>query len=281
MPDPLRLLKTIARAIEAIRDQPGRSGRVVDLADAEEILIAGDLHGHVGNFQALYRIADLAKNPRRHLIIQEVVHGKFYYPLGGDKSHQLLDLFSALKAQFPARVHMLMGNHELAQWTDRPIIKGDDDLNALFLSGLEEAYGEQASGIYGAYRRLFAVLPFAIRTANRIFISHSAPTARHAGNFRLGLLQQDEHDLAEFAPKGCIYSLVWGRDCSAENIAAFLKKVDCDWLVSGHIPCEHGFEAPNEQQLILDSCSSPAAYALLPARRSLTRNEFYSSVFLI
>jgi hypothetical protein len=281
MPDPLRLLKTITRATEAIHVQPGRRGRFIELADAEEILIAGDLHGHVANFQALYKTADLAKFPRRHLIIQEVVHGTFRYPLGGDKSHQLLDLFSALKVQFPARVHLLMGNHELAQWTDRPIIKGDDDLNSLFLNGLEEAYGEQASAIYGEYRHMFAALPCAIRTSNRIFISHSLPTPKHRDNFSLALLEQNEHNLAEFAPKGHVYSLLWGRDCSSDNVAAFLKKVDCDWLVSGHIPCEHGFEAPNEQQIILDSCGSPAAYALLPASRSLTRNEFYSTVFLI
>jgi hypothetical protein len=235
----------------------------------------------VANFQALYKIADLAKFPHRHLIVQEVVHSTFRYPLGGDKSHQLLDLFTALKAQFPARAHLLMGNHELAQWTDRPIIKGDDDLNSLFLNGLKEAYGEHASRIYGAYRQLFAVLPFAIRTSNRIFISHSLPTPKHLDHFSLGLLEQDEHSPAEFAPKGCVYSLLWGRDCSPANVAAFLKKVECDWLVSGHIPCEHGFHAPNEQQIIVDSCGSPAAYALLPTSRSLTRNEFYSSVYLI
>ncbi len=281
MPDPAKILKTITRATEATRAQPGRRGRFIDLADAEEAVIAGDLHGNVGNFQALYKIADLAKFPRRHLIMQEVVHGKFRYPLGGDKSHQLLDLFSALKVQFPGRVHLLLGNHELAQWTDRPIIKGDDDLNSLFLRGLEEAYGEHASAIYGAYRHMFAALPFAIRTSNRVFVSHSLPTPKHRDNFSLALLERDTHNPEEFAPKGCVYSLLWGRDCSSDNVAAFLNKVDCDWLISGHIPCEHGFEAPNEQQIIVDSCGSPAAYALLPANRTLTRNEFYSSVFLI
>ncbi len=133
------------------------------------MVIAGDLHGHVPNFQAVYQQAELAKHPRRHLVLQEVVHGKFRYPLGGDKSHQLLDLFAALKNQFPTRVHLLMGNHELAQWTDRPILKGDEDLNLLFVNGLQEAYGEQASGIYGglqaqACSRRFAAS--AIRTAN-------------------------------------------------------------------------------------------------------------------
>jgi hypothetical protein len=281
MPDPERLRKTIERAVEAIRQQPGRRGRFIDLRDADEVLVAGDLHGHLANFQAIYQAADLAKHPRRHLILQEVVHGKFRYPLGGDKSHQLLDLFSALKNQFPARVHLLLGNHELSQWTDRPIIKGEEDLNMLFVNGLQEAYGDKASTVYASYRQLFAVLPLAIRTANRIFISHSLPAEKYRDGLTLTLLEQEDHPPEDYSPKGSVYSLLWGRDCSAANAAAFLRNVECDWLVSGHIPCEHGFATPNEQQIILDSCTSPAAYALLPANRPLTRNEFYATVFLL
>jgi hypothetical protein len=281
MPDPERLRKTIDRAVDAVRRQPGRRGRLIELRDADEVLVAGDLHGNIGNFQAIYKIADLAGHPHRHLVLQEVVHGKFRYPLGGDKSHQLLDLFAALKNQFPARVHLLLGNHELAQWTDRPIIKAEEDLNVLFINGLQEAYGEGANGVYDGYRQLFAALPLAIRTANRIFLSHSLPTEKHRDGFLLSTLEQDEHRAEDLAPKGVVYSLVWGRDCSAANTAGFLEKVACDYLVSGHIPCEHGFATPNEQQIILDSCASPAAYALLPANRPLTRNEFYATVYLL
>jgi hypothetical protein len=254
---------------------------LLNLRDAEEVVVVGDLHGHVANFQAVYKFADLAKNPRRHLVLQEVVHGKFRYPLGGDKSHQLLDLFSALKIQFASRVHLLMGNHEMAQWMDRPIMKAEENLNSLFIAGLQEAYGEHASSIYGAYRRLFAVLPLAIRTENRIFISHSLPKEKFLASFSLSTLEQAEHAPDDFAPKGKLYSLVWGRDCSANNAAEFLNKVGCDWLVTGHIQCDHGFATPNEQQIILDSCGEPAAYALFRTDRPLTRNEFYASVYLI
>src|SRR5262249_31570536 len=100
MPDPSRLLTTISRAVDAVRATPGRTGRFFELAGAEDVLIAGDLHGHIANFQALYKIADLSNHPRRHIVFQEVIHGKFRYPGGGDKSHQLLDLFCALKCQF-------------------------------------------------------------------------------------------------------------------------------------------------------------------------------------
>ena len=281
MPDPSRLLNTIARAIDALRATPGRCGWLVELTDASDVIVAGDLHGHIANFQTVYKAADLANHRRRHLVLQEVVHSKFRYPLGGDKSHQLLDLFSALKNQFPSRVHLLMGNHELAQWTGNPIMKGDEDLNALFSSGIAEAYGNRAAEIESAYQQLFSALPLAIRLPNRVFLCHSLPAAQYAERFDLSILETDEPPNEAWQPKGILYALLWGRDCSKANAELFLNKVNCDWLITGHIPCDAGFATPNERQLIVDCSTSPAAYAVVPADRPLTRDEFLNVIRVI
>ena len=58
-----------------------------------------------------------------------------------------------------------------------------------------------------------------------------------------------------------------GRDTRPATVAACLQKVDADLLVSGHIPCERGFDAPNDRQLILDSMGTPACYCLFPTGR--------------
>src|SRR5262245_15440048 len=281
MPDPDRLLRTLYKAADAVRQTPGRKGRFVQLANASEVLIAGDLHGHIGNFQAIHKVAALDKNPRRHLVLQEVIHGKQKYPQGGDKSHQLLDLFSALKCQFPGQVHMLLGNHEMAQWANRVVLKEDRDLNGNFLEGVHEAYGDRGPEIYDMYMRLFGMLPFALRTANRIFISHSLPRQKAVDTFELRHLQTDAFPPEELTVGGSVYELLWGRDTRAETSAAFLKKVDCDWLVSGHISLETGFAMPSPQQIILDCCDHPAAYVLLPADRPISRDEFKGSVRML
>src|SRR5271168_2361882 len=109
MPNPERLLSTLNQAVRAFRATPGRRGHVVYLPLEAEVLIAGDMHGSVENFRLLLKIAELAKNPHKHLVLQEVVHGPFLYTGGGDKSHQLLDLIAALKCQFPTRIHYLLG----------------------------------------------------------------------------------------------------------------------------------------------------------------------------
>jgi hypothetical protein len=270
MPDPAKLLPILSRAAATFRATPGRTGRVVMLGDADGLLVGGDLHGHLGNFQALMKKADLGNHPRRHLVLQELIHGPFRYPNGGDKSHQLLDLIAALTCQFPGRVHFLPGNHEIAQATGRMIQKGDDFYNELFIRGIESAYGERADDVYAAYLDMIAASPLAVRTANRIFVSHSLPSELRMDSFHYEELLRDTRpeDLESHGP---VYALVWGRDTRAANVAAFLAKVDADLLVTGHIPLETGFSCPNNQQLILDSMGSPAGYALIPTDRPLEK----------
>ena len=278
MPDPDRLLTTLRQARQAYRTTPGRHGRLVHLVDASEVLVGGDLHGNLENFRRLLSLADLAKHPRRHLVVQEVIHGPFEYPGGGDKSHQLFDVVAALKCQHPRQVHLLPGNHELAQWTGRLVEKNDRDLNQLFAQGVETAYGRRAAEVGAAYAELFAALPLALRTDNRVFLSHSLPSGQRLGSFDPSLLEREELPPEELLPGGSVYALVWGRDTSAANVEAFLRKVDADVLISGHIPCERGYDVPNERQLILDSLGASAACCLFPADRPLTFAELLGCV---
>ena len=65
---------------------------------------------------------------------------------------------------------------------------------------------------------------------------------------------------------------------TAANAAAFLQKVDADLLITGHVPCENGFDVPNDRQLILDSLGSPACYCLFPTDRPITHAELIACV---
>jgi hypothetical protein len=281
MPDPDKLLNTLRRAKDLTRTTPGRRGRLVELANAIDVLVAGDLHGNIANFQRLMKAANLAANPGRHLVVQELIHGTFRYADGSDKSHQAVDLWSALKCQFPARVHYIPGNHELAQWTNRAIAKADLDLNANFLDGIRTAYGRHGDDIYAAYLELFRALPVAIRTANRVFLSHSLPTPSAMPNFDAKRLLQDEHTDSDVGLGGMIFAMSWGRDVSPANTAEYLRRVDADWLISGHIPCDNGFATPNDRQIIVDSLGDPAAYCLFPAKEPMTFDKILACVNLL
>ncbi len=278
MPPPARLLTLLRQAAALARATPGRRGRVVTLQDCTEVVVAGDLHGHVAHFQAILTAADLRNFPQRHFVVQEVVHGKFRYPGGGDKSHQLVDLFAALKNQYPKRVHYIPGNHELAQWTGRTVLKADEDLNALFRAGVTAAYGSSGMEVYAAYLDLFRSLPLVLRCPNGVLISHTLPASGALTAFDPARLAADSYEDADLLPGGTVHSLLWGRDTSQRNAEAFLRMMDAELLVTGHIACDEGYDAPNGRQLILDAAEHPAGYAVIPTDRGLTHAELVACV---
>jgi len=254
---------------------------MISLEIAEEVLVAGDLHGNLENFRRLLLVADLERFPHRHLVLQELVHGPYRYPDESDKSHQLVDLVAALKCRYPSRVHLLLGNHELAQWSNQWIAKAEADLNALFRKGVEFAYQQRAAEIYQAYLELFAVLPLAAITPNRVFLSHSLPAASRIEKWDPGILYRDWETAEELQPGGDVYSLVWGRNTKPETVTRFLQIVNADWLISGHIPAEKGFAIPNDRQIILDALGTPAGYCLFSASIPLSHRELVESIKLL
>jgi hypothetical protein len=275
IPDPAKHLITLRRAAVAFRATPGRRGRLV-VPDASEVFATGDLHGNLENLKRILKLADLAAHPRRHLVLQEFMHGPYHYSGGGEKSHQALDVLAALKCQYPDRVHFLLGNHELSQMTGRRIAKEGGDLLEGFRRGVATAYGDHSEAVYAAYMDLLAAAPLAVKTVNRVFLSHSLPPP--AKPFDPAVLEQDECDPKEYLPGGSVHSLVWGRDVSEAAATAFLAKVDADLLITGHVPCEAGFERANGRQLILDSLGATAAFCLFPADRPLTQEELLQGV---
>jgi hypothetical protein len=282
MPAPDRILNSLRKAIEMVKATAGRRGHFVDLQSCHDVLVVGDLHGHVPNFQAIWKLADLVNHPGRHLVVQELIHGKFYSANGGEKSHQLVDLFAAMKVQFPDRVHYLPGNHEMGQWTGRKILKGDADLNEQFRLGVLAAYGEKAMPeIYRGYLELFQVCPLGLRTPNQVFISHTLPPGRQLPLFTLKQLEAETFEPKDLEPGGTVYGILWGRDTSEETATEFLRKVECDWLVTGHIPADAGYSLPNTKQITLDCSNVPGGYVLFPADRQLEEGELAKCVGVV
>ncbi len=281
MPPPERMLTTLKKATDATRGTLGRTGRLLQLNGATEILVAGDLHGNLPHFLSILKAADLANQPGRHLILQELIHSEFFYPNGGDKSHQLVDLFAALKCTFPERVHYLPGNHEIAQMLGRQIAKGAQTQNTLFAEGLKHAYGTSAVEIHKAYNELFRASPLAIRTPNGIFCCHTVIPAKTLPLFDPMKLLEEDYPDAEYGPGGMVYGLLWGRDTAQRTAEAFLRKVDADWLITGHIKTDLGYEVPNTKQLIVDCAETPGAYVLAPADRPVTLEEIVGGVKIL
>lgn len=259
-----KLLKKLRKAVAILRSTPGRHGYLLDLENAQELAVVGDLHGNLANFIAIIQQTALDKHPDRHLVVQELIHGSFQYDNQSDKSHQLLDLLATLICQFPGRVHFLLGNHEVAEWTGRNVAKGESTCNELFWAGIETAYSSHAKTIYEQYVALIQSGVLGIRTSNRVFLSHSIPTRSSLETFSFSVLQQWKLPKSEMDKGGSIYNLLWGRDASEDTAKTFLQLVHADWLITGHLQCREGFATPNSRQLVLESSDASGCYCLLP-----------------
>lgn len=274
------VIATFHRAAEANENTSGREGNLVNITHemADDVMITADLHGNRRNFNSIKKIADLERKPRRHLIVQEVCHGgPSYSSNGGCMSHGMLEDVAKLKATFPDRVHFLLSNHELAELTDYPILKGKKMLNLLFRLGIQEMYGAASEQVREAYNEFIRTCPLAVRLPGDIFVCHTLPERCDARTFDRSVFSRPL-EAADLIEQGGAFDLVWGRDYRHENARAFAKSVSAKVFINGHEPCPNGFDTPNEMQIVLDCCGSPACYLTVPTHREWTHAELVSRI---
>lgn len=268
------------RAADANRNTAARQGNLIQFTPdmADDVLISADLHGQRLNFKRLMRIADLENHPKRHVILQEVLHGGPSYPGSfGCMSHLLLEDVAGWKTDFPEQVHYLLSNHELSELTEFPIAKAGKVLNVHLQLGMTHQYGEAFSRVRQAAMQFIASCPIAARLSNGIFLCHGSPNLVDERGFDTSVLDRPLTP-ADLAPDGAVFRLMWGRDFRAENAAAFAALVQARLLIHGHEPCEDGFAAPNAQQIILDSCCQNARYLQIPVAETLTQEQILQRI---
>ncbi|AMV38899.1 metallophosphoesterase [Planctomyces sp. SH-PL62] len=278
MPDPKKVLAVVQKAADLSRRTPGRVGSVVR-AFADEVMVVGDLHGNLRAFKWVLAEAALDQNPGRHLVLQELVHeinkNQDDRP---DLSHRLVDVVCALKCQYPDRVHVILGNHELSELTGRVIGKDGRTLNERFREGIERSYGDAAEAMYGGYLKFFAAMPIAVRTPNRVFICHTIPDGDWLDGLDLSILDADVWPPEAMKRRGTVYAMTWGRDESDETVDRFAAMVDADLFVTGHQPCDEGFRQANHRQLIIDGTEPHPTYCRFPARTPIGVEDLVKSV---
>ena len=113
-----------------------RRDNLVFLPAADNVIIAGDLHGHRRNFERILTYADLRNNRSKHFVLQEIIHGGPQDPEGGCLSYRLLFDVVRYKLDFPDRVHIIMGNHDIAFINNKKVIRNGKEMNRSMRSAL-------------------------------------------------------------------------------------------------------------------------------------------------
>ena len=257
--------------IRARRD-PKRRGNVIELPREGEVIITGDMHGCRPNFDRVVKFAALDRHPRRHLVLHELEHGGPTDAEGGCLSWGLIEAAARLKADFPEQVHILLANHDVAELLNIQLHKGTVNLTRRFWDGLVHAYGDRAGEVKAAYCDFFKSLPLAIRTPNRVWISHSTPHLDALVDFDYSLFGRELTD-DDFTRESQLYSFLWGRNQDGMAAEIFAEHVGCDVLIVGHQPSQMGYKVPNSRHIILYSDNQLGRYLALPLDRPVTHYE--------
>ena len=249
---PQTIIDLLNKGTQANLEDKFRQGNVIHLPAQGSLVVTGDLHGHRRNFERSVSFADLANNPDRHIILQEVIHGGPEDSYGGCLSYQLLFDTVRYKLNFPEQIHIIMGNHDTAFINDKEIMKDGREMNRAMSSALKREYKEGGDEVIAAMKKFLFSQALAVRCENRIWASHSLPADRFFDKFDPQILDR-ELTRDDIIKPGSAYLITWGRRMSQGLLDKMAELLDIDIFVLGHQPQEKGWRQEGKNLLIIAS----------------------------
>jgi hypothetical protein len=249
-----QVVETFGAAGDENKLSPLRAHQVVMLPETGEVWMTGDLHDHRTNFKKLVEASDLSRNPQRHLVLHELIHGDHFDTSGAEDSWNMLYQAAELKCTFPNQVHFLLANHDLAQIHGEGIMKAGLSVCEAFNSGVKRDFADRATLVTVAITEFLLTLPLAIRCpANGLFFCHSLPTDDQIKSFDFSVFDR-ELTAADYRRRtGPVYQLIWGRNVTPAGVETFAQKVDAKLIITGHQPQDTGYAINGDRHLIIAS----------------------------
>ena len=151
-PDADAACRLLHEAASLIREDPIRKGSLLEFGSAGQVVMTGDFHGNLKNFEKLQQFCALERSPGRCALLHELIHEDMMRPDQLDLSIDLLLQAAQWKCDFPDSVYVLQSNHELAQLRGQEITKGGRSVLWDFEHGVEHRFGDQAGAVLEAVR---------------------------------------------------------------------------------------------------------------------------------
>ena len=252
MNDAVQAAEVFLEAAHLNRKDPLLNGSLLEFPDYGQVVMTGDLHGHRRNFDKLQRFCTLEHAGARHVIIHEIIHEDVESLTAHDMSHEILFKAARWKCAYPDQVHFLQSNHELAQVNRHEITKNGRVVTVDFEEGVAKTYGPAADGVLEAMYTFIRSHPLAGRSPNRVFFSHSLPSARDLPAFDPSVLYRVP-TAEDWADHGSAHMLLWGRYQTASALDTLAELLDVDFFLCGHQPQDTGFDVIHDRLIILAS----------------------------
>jgi len=274
---PQTIIDLLNKGIEAGNADKFRRGNLIHLPADGSLILTGDIHGHRRNFEKIVAFADLANNPDRHIVLQEIIHGGPEDSQGGCLSYRLLFDAVRYKLTFPDRIHIIMGNHDTAFINSSEVMKDGKEMNRAMRLALDREFQKAGADIELAIRQFLFSQPLAIRCENRIWVSHSLPGDRFINKFDPKILDRPLK-VNDVVRPGSAYLLTWGRKHSQALLDKMAKLFDVDIFILGHQPQEQGWSRASDNLIIIASNHNHGCLLSIDLAKSYTIEQLIDSI---
>jgi hypothetical protein len=236
--------------------------RVLRLPDHGRLLVCTDLQGCMRDFNRMVELFEQALDKYHgdaHLIFTgDLIHGPHIDPedwpdfLGEyyrDASGEVMIGYAGLAAQYPGRVHALIGNHEHGHIGGPHTAKFAADEVALL---------EQILGPSGTARMRGIIHTFALAAVSKCgaVFTHGAPAAQIDS-----LIELESADLSgahyasplEVLDTPVVGKILWARSATEAEARRFLRATGGSISIYGHDVIPEGFETVGDEQIVVST----------------------------
>lgn len=206
--------------------------KLVELPDHGRLIVVTDLHGNLDDYNRYLNLWDEGDEDFHIVFTGDLIHG---IDEQTDGSVEIVDDAMAKAKEF-SNFHTLLGNHEWAQMTNTPIYKNFRPQLLDFENLVAYKKGHIEPHLTD-YIRFFKTMPYFLKTANGLFISHSGPSAKVHSIEAFNKIFESDYS------SPILYDFLWNRydsfyDYTEEDVDRFLGIVGSKAMLVGHCPIE-------------------------------------------
>lgn len=240
------------------------NGKLVKLPKNGKAIVVTDLHGNLDDYKRYIAVWKKCGEEKTHFILT----GDFIHAMGLENDRSI-DILESVKYNWENSeyFHPLLGNHEWSTISKVSVFKAGIDQSLNFEALLKERFGKTWKKKLEEYEKFFKKLPVAVKTDNKVFISHAGPP-RNIKNLEEIINIADDGYLGNVK----LYQILWNReeDFAEGDMKSFLRAVGCTAMIVGHTPV-NGVKLVGKEQIIVSSSYTlgKKAYVLLDLEKKI------------
>ena len=236
--------------------------RVIRLPDKGRLLVCTDLQGCMRDYKRMVEVFEQAlieyQGDAYLLITGDLIHGPHIEPedwpdfLGEyyrDASGEVMIAYAGLAAQYPGRVHALLGNHEHGHIGGPHTAKFAADEVALL---------EHILGSAGTARMKQIINTFALAAVSKcgVVFTHGAPAAviESVADLEAADLSGAQYDSPlDVLDTPIVGKVLWARSATEAEARRFLKATGGSVSIYGHDVIPEGYETVGDEQMVVST----------------------------